>query len=385
MRTSGFVFQFFNLIDNLNVQANVELPALLANKRKGRLRKRRLRKRSWALLDQLGIADQAIKIPFGDVRGQQQRVAIARALINEPAILSTDEPTGNLDSASSQAVLDISSGLSRPGADDSDGDPTIPGPRRKPGRFISYTMGGSSIRCPADRPRISRAAWQIWRDPTMNAVIQKIKADILHRPVMSLLVVATIFASSTLLTLAIATLTHLNAPYDRSFEALNAAHLWLYFDRRAISRQHRAHCIDAGCHRQYRAAIRGPQPRRTARHPRLDESPGHAPSLRQRSTASSSRRERDSARIDKHCWQARIWTISDDLSVGERITVTGADNAAIAHAVVGLAYNPMWDTYRNSQPPFIYMREETLRRLYPDESSWQWSIGLRLADPEAVG
>lgn len=98
----GFVFQFFNLIDNLNVQANVELPALLANKRKGRLRKR-----SWALLDQLGIADQAIKYPSAMSGGQQQRVAIARALINEPAILLTDEPTGNLDSASSQAVLDI--------------------------------------------------------------------------------------------------------------------------------------------------------------------------------------------------------------------------------------------------------------------------------------
>jgi len=103
----GFVFQFFNLIDNLNVQANVELPALLANKRKGRLRKRRLRKRSRALLDQLGIADQAIKYPSAMSGGQQQRVAIARALINEPAILLTDEPTGNLDSASSQAVLDI--------------------------------------------------------------------------------------------------------------------------------------------------------------------------------------------------------------------------------------------------------------------------------------
>lgn len=98
----GFVFQFFNLIDNLNVQANVELPALLANKRKGSIRGR-----TRTLLDQLGISDQATKYPSAMSGGQQQRVAIARALINEPAILLTDEPTGNLDSASSQAVLDI--------------------------------------------------------------------------------------------------------------------------------------------------------------------------------------------------------------------------------------------------------------------------------------
>jgi putative ABC transport system ATP-binding protein len=98
----GFVFQFFNLIDNLNVQANVELPALLADTRKGKARRR-----ARTLLAQLGIADQAAKYPSEMSGGQQQRVAIARALINEPGALLVDEPTGNLDSASSQAVLGI--------------------------------------------------------------------------------------------------------------------------------------------------------------------------------------------------------------------------------------------------------------------------------------
>ena len=98
----GFVFQFFNLIDNLNVEANIELPALLANKRKARIRTRTRR-----LLTQLGIADQAHKYPSEMSGGQQQRVAIARALINEPGVLLVDEPTGNLDSTSSQAVLGI--------------------------------------------------------------------------------------------------------------------------------------------------------------------------------------------------------------------------------------------------------------------------------------
>jgi hypothetical protein len=68
----------------------------------------------------------------------------------------------------------------------------------------------------------------------MHAVAQKIKADITSRPVVSILIVLTILAASTLLTLALATLMNLSDPYDRSFEELNAAHLWLYFDRDRI-------------------------------------------------------------------------------------------------------------------------------------------------------
>jgi len=99
----GFVFQFFNLIDNLTVQANVELPALLAGKKD----KKTIRNDSSELLDGLGIAAQAQKHPWELSGGEQQRVAIARALINNPTLLLADEPTGNLDSASSQDVLAI--------------------------------------------------------------------------------------------------------------------------------------------------------------------------------------------------------------------------------------------------------------------------------------
>jgi putative ABC transport system ATP-binding protein len=98
----GFVFQFFNLVENLSVRANVELPALLGSRRK-----RDIRGRSMKLLEQLGIADQAGKHPWELSGGQQQRVAIARAFINNPTLLLADEPTGNLDSASGDEVLAI--------------------------------------------------------------------------------------------------------------------------------------------------------------------------------------------------------------------------------------------------------------------------------------
>lgn len=86
----GFVFQFFNLIANLNVRDNIELPALLNGAR---------------LLERLGIAAQAAKLPAQLSGGQRQRVAIARAMVNQPSLLLADEPTGNLDSAAGNEVL----------------------------------------------------------------------------------------------------------------------------------------------------------------------------------------------------------------------------------------------------------------------------------------
>jgi putative ABC transport system ATP-binding protein len=109
-RRIGFVFQSFNLIPRMTAFANVELPMIY-----GRTRRAERRERAAAALELVGLADRADHLPHALSGGQQQRVAIARALVTDPAILLADEPTGNLDSASTDDVLDILDRLSAAG------------------------------------------------------------------------------------------------------------------------------------------------------------------------------------------------------------------------------------------------------------------------------
>jgi putative ABC transport system ATP-binding protein len=100
-RNVGLVFQFFQLLPTLTVAENVMLPMDFARK----IPVRERRDRAQQLLARVGIGDQADKLPATLSGGQQQRAAIARALANDPPLLLADEPTGNLDSATAEAVL----------------------------------------------------------------------------------------------------------------------------------------------------------------------------------------------------------------------------------------------------------------------------------------
>ena len=106
----GFVFQFFNLLPKLNVLQNVELPMIYAGKN--------ARERKEAAMDALklvGMDNRAKHRPSQLSGGQQQRAAIARALVNQPKIIFADEPTGNLDSHTGEAILELFRKLSTEG------------------------------------------------------------------------------------------------------------------------------------------------------------------------------------------------------------------------------------------------------------------------------
>jgi putative ABC transport system ATP-binding protein len=106
----GFVFQNFNLIDDLNVAANVEV-ALIYRRVPAAERRRRVA----AALERVGLAHRAKHMPKQLSGGQQQRVAVARALVADPTVILADEPTGNLDTANGDAVMEMLTGVAKAG------------------------------------------------------------------------------------------------------------------------------------------------------------------------------------------------------------------------------------------------------------------------------
>jgi putative ABC transport system ATP-binding protein len=110
-REIGFIFQAFNLIGDLTVSENVELPLTYRSMSAGE-RKKRVQD----VLERVGMAHRAKHYPAQLSGGQQQRVAVARALVGQPSILLADEPTGNLDSKNSEAVIDLLRQLHADGA-----------------------------------------------------------------------------------------------------------------------------------------------------------------------------------------------------------------------------------------------------------------------------
>lgn len=106
----GYIFQFFNLVNELSVYENIALPQII-----GETERNKQKDNVFEIATRLGINKRLKHRPFELSGGEQQRVAIARALINNPSIILADEPTGNLDSKSSNNVIDILSEINKSG------------------------------------------------------------------------------------------------------------------------------------------------------------------------------------------------------------------------------------------------------------------------------
>jgi putative ABC transport system ATP-binding protein len=108
--TIGFVFQGYNLLQRMSLLENVALPLIYCG-----VEREARQQRAQELLAKVGLADKAASLPNQISGGQQQRVAIARALINHPRLLLADEPTGNLDSRTSEEIMTLFEELNREG------------------------------------------------------------------------------------------------------------------------------------------------------------------------------------------------------------------------------------------------------------------------------
>jgi putative ABC transport system ATP-binding protein len=110
LQKRGFIFQSYNLLGNFTAQENVEAPMILA-----KVGRRDRRERARLLMEKVDLADRAHHYPSELSGGQQQRVAIARALANDPSILIADEMTGDLDSETGFAIMELASELNEDG------------------------------------------------------------------------------------------------------------------------------------------------------------------------------------------------------------------------------------------------------------------------------
>ena len=223
----------------------------------------------------------------------------------------------------------------------------------------------------------------------MRAILLKIKVDLLHSRTTTLLVMFTIMAAATLLALTVIALTSMSDPYDRVFNTLNGAHLWLYFDRDRTKRSDVAR-IEQLAGISASSGLQTSQVARAEFHP--DETaqvsvrciPPEPPAVNallitagRDLTGADARGEARGVLLDKNlAEQYRV-------QIGDRIQLR-TDSGDKSLMVVGLAFNPTWDIYRTTQPAYIYLPQKTFESFFSDPVAWDWSLGLRLADPQAV-
>jgi len=219
----------------------------------------------------------------------------------------------------------------------------------------------------------------------MGAVWQKIVADLFRRRAVSVLITITILIASALLTLALSTLMNLGGPYDKLFAELNSAHLWLHFKPGRvglidIQRIEALPGVAASTGRRYSyvTQIRYQDERLAVS---LRAEPLEQPAVHRLLLTDGNYLVPDTDGV----LVERFLVENYKVSVGDRLIVTDSTGKEISLPVIGIVYDPMYDTYRGSQPPYVFLSEGTLQELFPDKATWDTSLGLRLADPQAVG
>ena len=218
----------------------------------------------------------------------------------------------------------------------------------------------------------------------MGAIWQKIVADLLRRRAISVLITITILIASSLLTLALSTLMNLGGPYDKLFADLNSAHLWLHFKPGLVSSTdiHRIEAlpgVTASTGRQYSyvTQIRYNNERLGVS---LRVEPLEPPAVHRLLLTDG----RYLSAGTNGILAERFLVENYKVSVGDTFIVTDSTGKEIALPVIGIVYDPMYDTYRGNQPPYVFLSEESLQKLFPDKGTWETSLGLRLADPQSV-
>ena len=218
----------------------------------------------------------------------------------------------------------------------------------------------------------------------MSAILRKIKADLLNRRLSAFLVTLTIFASSALLTLTATTLSNMSGVYDRSFAELNGAHLWLYFNRDQVSHSDVARVeglpdVVASTGLQVSQVSRAElgSDKMTISLRQVGAEQPQVNALRITAGRYLSPDDERGVLVDKHL------AGQFNIRPGDTISISTASGYKPLQ-VVGLALNPTWDTYRVTQPAYLYALDKTFQSLFPDSSAWDWSVGLRLANPDAA-
>ncbi len=218
----------------------------------------------------------------------------------------------------------------------------------------------------------------------MRAIFRQAKADIFSRRLQSSLILLTIIAATTLLTLALTTLRSASGPFDRTFRALNGAHLWLHFDleevdEASLAQVRRLPLVAEStelCHQAWARAVLGEEKTGIFLHTMPPQPPAVSSLL---ITAGRYLQAGDStgAVVDKNLAEHFGVRTGDTIQV---ITPQGKKGLT----VVGLAVDVSWGPYPSWQPGQVHVLEETLADLVPDRSEWTTRLGLRLKDPEKI-